>query len=512
MRSTQMNPLVRSIVVSPRIPYLLLLLGACVPGAPTPPTPDGSAIAIATVAAKSTSSCDDDPRVRFAGVTAQICDGAQLFFRDGFSGNGRTCGTCHPVAHNFTIDPTFIATLPPSDPLFVAERDPALAGLEHPDLMRSHGLILENLDGFDPDPTVRFVLRSVPHTLALATSVTAPNAPTPDGTTLPPLDRTGWSGDGAPGDGRLADFMTGAITQHYTQSLLRRPGVDFQLATSVQLAAIDQFMRSTGRTSEIDLLQVRLADAGAEAGRLLFLDPVKRCNGCHHNAGANNGAGVNRNFDTGVEFARLPVLDLQGIPHDGGFGRTLNASGTFGNGTFNTPPLIEAADTAPFFHTNHAQTIEEAVAHYASAAFASSPAGNGNPVPLSLSDIASLGRFLRVINASQNCQLAARRATGIVQLIAGDKNQSREIQQTLAELARVEVADATWVLSAVSGLSTDAQDEFAQVDDDLVCARQNASHVHRLACAQDALAHLSSADALLGTGTTMAIGAGSLMF
>ena len=99
-----------------------------------------------------------------------ISQGAKLFFEETFKGNGRTCGTCHPANNNFTIDPAFIATLPANDPLFVAEFNPALALLERPALMRQFGLILENLDGLD-DPTNKFVMRGVPHTLGLQVSL-----------------------------------------------------------------------------------------------------------------------------------------------------------------------------------------------------------------------------------------------------------------------------------------------------------------------------------------------------
>src|SRR5581483_8746336 len=78
-----------------------------------------------------------------------VARGAQLFFNETFGGNGRTCGTCHRAENNLTIDPVFIATLPQSDPLFVAENNPALAPLENPQLLRGRGLIVENLDGFD---------------------------------------------------------------------------------------------------------------------------------------------------------------------------------------------------------------------------------------------------------------------------------------------------------------------------------------------------------------------------
>ena len=44
---------------------------------------------------------------------ALIEKGRQLFFNETFNGNGRTCGTCHRAAANFSINPAFIATLPP---------------------------------------------------------------------------------------------------------------------------------------------------------------------------------------------------------------------------------------------------------------------------------------------------------------------------------------------------------------------------------------------------------------
>ena len=104
-----------------------------------------------------------------------ITQGRNSFFNDTFNGNGRTCGSCHREDNNLTIDPEFIATLPPTDPLFVAEFNPALAqNFENPVLMRKFGLILENVDGFDDLPN-KFVMRSVPHTLAMLPDTLAPS-------------------------------------------------------------------------------------------------------------------------------------------------------------------------------------------------------------------------------------------------------------------------------------------------------------------------------------------------
>jgi hypothetical protein len=68
-----------------------------------------------------------------------IADGRRLFLQETFEGNGRTCGTCHVEANNFTVDPALIATLPEDDPLFVAENNPGLATLEKPELLRRSG-------------------------------------------------------------------------------------------------------------------------------------------------------------------------------------------------------------------------------------------------------------------------------------------------------------------------------------------------------------------------------------
>lgn len=469
--------------------------------------------------ADATELCEEDPRVTLGLVSLDVCVGAELFFRDDFGGNGRSCASCHPVANNYTIDPPFIATLPASDPLFVNEQVPALAGLERSDLLRNFGLILENVDGLE-SPTTKFTMRSVPHTFSLGVSVTAPTAPIPDGTTLPPLERTGWSGDGAPNNGGLRDFQTGAVVQHYPKRLNRVAGVDFVLPTNDELDAIDAFTRTIGRTNEIDLTTVSLTDAGAAAGRTTFTSAPARCNGCHRNAGANVAAGFNRNFNTGVERARLGTLNSQGIPFDGGFGAgttfNFDASGdgildSFGNGGFNTAPLIEAADTGPFFHTNAFDTIEDAIGFYNSTAFNTSPVGTPN-INLTATEVANIGRFLRVLNAAFNIQLAIERVDGVLPIIDADKNDSRALQQELARLARVEAEDAFQVLNGVSNLNATAKTNLTSALGFLQTAATHASHTQRGRAATDARAALVSANTALGTGMGFTMGPGTLMF
>src|SRR4051794_38107545 len=93
--------------------------------------------------------------------------GRLIFTTETFAGNGRTCATCHRPAHNYTIDPAYITTLPPGDPLFVAETNPALRELDRPALLRKLGLVSVNADGFDRSP----VARAVPHLLGLRRTI-----------------------------------------------------------------------------------------------------------------------------------------------------------------------------------------------------------------------------------------------------------------------------------------------------------------------------------------------------
>jgi hypothetical protein len=283
--------------------------------------------------------------------------------------------------------------------------------------MRKVGLILENLDGFDRPG----VMRGVPHVLGLRTSLT----PAPfDGSTVPPEQRTGWSGDGAPGSGTLRDFATGAVTQHFTRTLTRANGVDFRLPNDLELDALEAFQLSLGRQAEIDAGSLRLKNPTAALGKRIFNngapapDPTiaqGKCFLCHQNAGATVNGVLNGNFDTGVE--RLPaqpadLIDAAGNPPDGGFGRTPRPGGGFGDGRFNTPSLVEAADTGPFFHNNAIGTLEGAVDFYNSSAFATSPAAAvTGPIQLAATEVEAIAAFLRVLNVNQSIQSSLDIAT-----------------------------------------------------------------------------------------------------
>jgi len=83
-------------------------------------------------------------------------------------------------------------------------------------------------------------------------------------------------------------------------------------------------------------------------------------------------------------------------------------SSGFGDGRFNPPPLVEAADTPPFFHNNSAQTIEDAVLFYNSPAFNDSPGAAlaGGIIALDATQVQEVAAFLRVLNALENIRSA----------------------------------------------------------------------------------------------------------
>ena len=363
-----------------------------------------------------------------------VQEGERLFFEETFDGNGRTCGTCHRAEDNFGLTPAFIAALPPDDPLFLAETNPDLAnGFEKPALMRRLAMIVENQDGFD-DLNNNFNTRGIPHTLAMRQSIDSAAGP-----------RTGWSGDGSPGDGSLRSFAIGAVIQHFPKTLNRLAGSDFRLPTPEELDALEAFQLSLGRQQDISL-PLALTSPVAQRGQEIFMSrAIGKCNACHFNAGANGDPGIfgpgagNLNFNTGVEAITDQPADLidPDNPSDDGFGVP-------GNGEFNVPTVVEAADTAPFFHNNSVATLEGAVAFYNTPAFNDSPAGllikgaTGAGIDLSSGQVDAVAGFLRVVNALENIRASDA-------LLERAINESSR-RSSLARLAGFEIEDAIEVL------------------------------------------------------------------
>ena len=58
-----------------------------------------------------------NPSTRRTHFERLVAQGRKVFLNEQFDGNGRACGTCHVENNNFTIDPGFISSLPPNNPL-----------------------------------------------------------------------------------------------------------------------------------------------------------------------------------------------------------------------------------------------------------------------------------------------------------------------------------------------------------------------------------------------------------
>lgn len=416
---------------------------------------------------------------------ALVANGRQLFHHETFAGNGRTCGTCHRADNNFTLDPNYIKNLPASDALFVAETNPALNELEDSVLLRKQGLIKTNVDGPGVD-----IFRSVPHTLSLAT--TAKSETLLNGGDFAAdeafANATGWSGDGAPGSGSLREFTLGAVAQHMPKTMHRIANIDFRLPNEDELDAIEAYILSLGRSKDYPVYKLNFNDPLTQAGKLLLdtkqnpcsnntaqvthANPqggynaatcpagqtvvqgqTANCNGCHQNAGGRSSTtNANPTRNTGVEQLKINPARLlrPELAYDGGFGS--GAAGCrpdgdtcYGDGRFNTPPLIEAADTAPYFHNNVVSTLEEAIASYNSDAFNNSPGALTSKnadrrIKLDATQIVAVASFLRAINALENIRLSDQLDNQAKQI--ANNATARE----LAKLAWEENQDAIQVL------------------------------------------------------------------
>ena len=326
-------------------------------------------------------------------------------------------------------------------------------------------MILENTNGFD-DLKNNFTMRSVPHLLAMRTSLDPPIVN--DGTDIPPDDRTGWSGDGSPTDpdaeppleGTLRDFAVGAVIQHFPLTTAREVGEDFRLPTETELDALEAFQLSLGRQEELDdFNEISLTHPIAERGRLNYLGEglppnSLNCNACHFNGGANTDPRfdfssfdntptskdgtvdeANRSFKPRIEeLIDQPgdILDPDNNPFDDGFGDDTDL--------FNVPVVIEAADTGPFFHGNQIETVEAMVAFYSSQRHLRNGEVLPAIVPLNGSQVTNIAAFIRVLNADENARSA------IALLENALTFRKKRDQKVNLKLARAEIEDALEVL------------------------------------------------------------------
>ena len=332
-------------------------------------------------------------------------------------------------------------------------------------MLRNRALIRENVDGF-ADPTHKFVERSVNHTFSLGLTNDISAGGFGSFPFAPPDQRLGWGGDGAPGRGTLHEFAFGAVVQHFTKDLARRPGTDFRIPTQEELDALEAFQLFTGRQRLLLATNLQLREPRAARGRDLF-NGQGQCSACHSDL---NQSTFNSNFDTGV--ATL----TPDLPNDNAF-----LDGTSGFG-FNVPPLIEAADSAPLFHNNAVNDVESAVAFYTSQNFRSSPTGRFFFINLDVTQQGDVASFLRVVNAAENARQTRKR----VQFVRDHRSTGNT---DLLKVAISDTQDAIDVLSQKS-LNAAAVNELADVKQTLIIAQANAD-ANRPAFMDHALTYLN---------------------
>jgi hypothetical protein len=204
----------------------------------------------------------------------------------------------------------------------------------------------------------------------------------------------------------------------------------------------------------------------------------------------------------------------------------------FGDGTFSTQPLIEAADTAPFFHT-HAfgaggeapqptNQMEQGVAFYATSLFTNSPAALlldqqfGAPINIvSGNQINDIGRFLRVLNVTFNVQMAIQRLTASHTLNIAFWGYRDDIQKGLISLAREEADDAQKVLASIpfgAPLHATQQAQIATAIGFMNQALAATDPAIRRDRTNDAKNLLNTVKNAFGTGMNYQLGTGNLMF
>src|SRR6476646_1333591 len=237
----------------------------------------------------------------------------------------------------------------------------SVLGLEDPKRMRTsaalnfpqgRGLILENIDGFPPTAPV---FRKSPHLLNLSQR-------------FGPFGLSGSVGD-------LQSFATGAVTQHFPQTLNRNSGgtdPDFRLLTPDELAAMEAFMRSLEFPAGTDPNKFNLTQfvvtAAQQRGFNAFFGQAK-CSFCHSGTVLTDSA----LFNTGVVNQVINSAGVDNLPCE--------HSGACGTRVFSVRQLFNIANLGPFFHDGSAATLQDVLAFYNSSFFNTSPgAGFSGPI------------------------------------------------------------------------------------------------------------------------------------
>ena len=331
-------------------------------------------------------------------AAASAHQGARLFRKETFGGNGRTCETCHSRSTG-TLSPADVQRLllaRPGDPLFLHDGlEDGVYGTsriaEHATIRVIRPLPPNVRIAEDPAATSVVLLRGIPTTI---------NTPALDPALMYDLRAR-----------NLSDQALGAIHDHAQNTV--EP-------TAEQLSLIAEFQRTDKRFFSSDVLEDFARGGPAPAlppgktaseqrGRLMFVETEFTpgstkgiCALCHSGPMLNQTSRFNFGAPPGARIANIGVSErnLLNLPVytfliDDGFGDVQSVRmpdlgipltnprppgvpppfvrhPAFFAGMFKIPSLWGVKKTAPYFHDNSAKTLEELAAFYANM-FATNP-------------------------------------------------------------------------------------------------------------------------------------------
>jgi hypothetical protein len=198
----------------------------------------------------------------------------------------------------------------------------------------------------------------------------------------------------------------------------------------------------------------------------------------------------------------------------------------FGNNTFSPPPVIEAADTLPAFHTNffgatgpQTSNIEDVVTFYAglfneSPAAAELTARFGAPANVG-PDITNIGRFLRALNIALNIDMAKQRLRASQTILNHFHDQYLTIQQRLITLGLKEIEDALVVLQdsrTPQPFYPVAVDRLGLAQTEIANALAAPTWVQRQGPLSNAISRVENARDPIGANINFTLGVGDLFF
>lgn len=300
------------------------------------------------------------------GQVGSAENGRPLFTHETFGGNGRTCETCHPLATG-TLTPEEVQARFAANP-----RDVLFADLDSDD-EQGHGFNNLLLDA------------NIRVTLKLPSNIRLADDPATTSVSV-------WRGIPSTLDSALQDFLMvdgreddlAVQARHAVQSHFQ-PTELVESSVGRDMAAFERTLFSSPRLR--DFAQAGAQGAGpalpagvteAEKRGRAFFAPGGRCARCHggpmiNTAPALDGGPGERFWDIGVSElnpGRQPVLTwLVTDPRDGStvelrmsdLGRALVTGDPDDVGAFRIPSLWGVSKTAPYFHDNSAQRLEDAV-------------------------------------------------------------------------------------------------------------------------------------------------------